>query len=94
MQPTRTLLLLKMSTSTQIHSISSVSRSVYRFHFKSSDKYIATPSPSPAIQFLWTNLNPGIWNSLEFTEAICISGKVIINFSFVNKVSNISFFSE
>ena len=27
----------------------------------------------------------------EFTEAMCVSGKVIINFSLVNQVSNISF---
>ena len=53
-------LLLNMSTSTQIHSISSVSRFVRRFHFKSLDKYIAALPPSPAIRFFLTNLNPGI----------------------------------
>ena len=91
MQPTRKLLPLKTSTSTEIHSISSVSSCACHFHFKSSDKYIATSPSSPAIRILWTNLNPGIWNNSEFTEAMCVSDKVMINSSFVNRVSNLSF---
>ena len=91
MQSTRKFSPLKVLPSTQIQSILSVSRSVHHFHFKLLDKYIPFPPPSPVIRFLWINLSPKIWNSLKFTEAMCVSDKVMINVLFVSKVSNISF---
>jgi len=92
MHPTRKFFPLKTSISVQIHSISPVSRSVHLFHLRSSDRYIATPPPSPVCQFLCMNLNPCMLNMPVFVDLMCVSDNVKISFWLINKVCNISFF--